>query len=296
MALAVATVLSGRFRVRHYGRTVVLVRAEYEQPLGALLSLPVSRVLEQAPGPIRRFRGRGSPFSFAIPGGPGERAIVRRYRRGGILRHVLPSWFLGGRRPLRELQASEHALERRVATAPVLAVVGLRRFLALYSWYIALLEIDGSRDLESCFRERTPGVDRREVIREAAHTVAALHAAGLDHADLHLKNLLLDEGQVRVIDLDKASHRDPLPPTAIEANLLRLDRSVVKLNRRGARVSRTDRLRFLREYFGGRMPERGELLRLLKRQSRALMLHRAGWSLAAWVGAGPSKTRATDDA
>jgi 3-deoxy-D-manno-octulosonic acid kinase len=287
VTLASSSVIPGRFRVvdGDRGRSLLIVREGYEDALGPLVGLPLERLLDRAPAPVRRFRGRGAPVSFPIPGHPGERAFVRTYRRGGLFRRLLPDWFFGTARPLRELAAVERATERGVATARALALYGERRALGFYTWRIALREIDGTVDLERFFRGGVPaGSPRaRAVVREAARTIASLHAAGLDHADLHLKNLLVDEagdGPVFVVDLDKATSRDPLPTRATEANLLRLDRSVEKQLRRGLHVTRTDRLRFLREYGAGGLPPRPALRRLLRRRARQLRWHRLSWNVA----------------
>jgi tRNA A-37 threonylcarbamoyl transferase component Bud32 len=299
VASAEAPALSGRFRIVDDGRTVCIVRRGYEEALSDLLMLPPARLAASAPGPIRRFRGRGMPVSFALPAQSGERAFVRTYRRGGLLRHVLPDWFLGRARPLRELQAIEHALAQGVATAPVLALHGERRFLGFYSWRIALLEIPDARDLESYFLAHPSRDEARQVIRKAARAIAALHSAGLCHADLHLKNLLLagnGNGQVLVVDLDKATRCDPLPPVAAQANLLRLDRSVEKLKRHGGCVSRADRLRFLRDYAEGALPERSSLRRLLRRRERGLRFHGIAWRLSSLLGRGPLVRQVGSDA
>jgi hypothetical protein len=101
--------------------------------------------------------------------------------------------------------------------------------------------------------------------------VRALHDAGIEHADLNLRNILLVEERVfgrapgasaaesaaaefraLVIDLDRARARaGPLDERRRRANLLRLYRSAAKLSALdGWRLSRADALRFGRAYFG----------------------------------------------
>ena len=63
--------------------------------------------------------------------------------------------------------------------------------------------------------------------------IARIHRAGLDHADLNAHNLLFeDSGRGWVIDLDRSQLRIPATPWR-EANLARLQRSLLKLS--GAR-------------------------------------------------------------
>ena len=64
--------------------------------------------------------------------------------------------------------------------------------------------------------------------------IARIHRAGLDHADLNAHNLLFEDGgRGWVIDLDRSQLRIPATPWR-EANLARLERSLLKL--RGARA------------------------------------------------------------
>lgn len=64
--------------------------------------------------------------------------------------------------------------------------------------------------------------------------IARIHRAGLDHADLNAHNLLFeDSGRGWVIDLDRSQLRIPATDWR-EANLARLQRSLLKL--RGART------------------------------------------------------------
>jgi tRNA A-37 threonylcarbamoyl transferase component Bud32 len=79
-----------------------------------------------------------------------------------------------------------------------------------------------------------------------------MHGAGIRHADLHLKNVLLTEEEgspkLYLLDLDAATISQPLSDLAKCVNLLRLYRSVEKVNRRRTVITRTDALRFLRSY------------------------------------------------
>lgn len=86
----------------------------------------------------------------------------------------------------------------------------------------------------------------------AGELIARMHRAGLDHADLNAHNLLFDAGgRGWVIDLDRGRIR--IPATAWrEANLQRLERSLLKL--RGARSEERVRedVRRLREAYDTR--------------------------------------------
>jgi 3-deoxy-D-manno-octulosonic acid kinase len=66
--------------------------------------------------------------------------------------------------------------------------------------------------------------------RAVGATVARLHRAGVDHADLNAHNILLDvTGAVRVIDFDRGRLR--AQGTWASRNLRRLRRSLAKISR-----------------------------------------------------------------
>ena len=72
--------------------------------------------------------------------------------------------------------------------------------------------------------------------REVGATLARLHAAGADHADLNAHNILLDgAGRVSVIDFDRGKLRAPSSPRQpagwAAQNLSRLRRSLTKISR-----------------------------------------------------------------
>jgi RIO-like serine/threonine protein kinase len=82
--------------------------------------------------------------------------------------------------------------------------------------------------------------------------VRALHDAGVEHADLNIKNVLVTRaGKGVVIDLDQGALRDPFSDEARRANLVRLLRSAIKLHVRKGALEKRDPLRFLRAYSRG---------------------------------------------
>jgi tRNA A-37 threonylcarbamoyl transferase component Bud32 len=104
-----------------------------------------------------------------------------------------------------------------------------------------------------------------------------LHEAGVYHADLTMKNILVTADAVYIIDLDKARLRSSRNEHEDVANLARLNRSIVKLfGPKGAPITRTDKIRFLRRYLGGRERVK-ELSRLC---GQGLWAHRLWWTLS----------------
>jgi hypothetical protein len=102
---------------------------------------------------------------------------------------------------------------------------------------------------------------RREWISAAlAKELRRLHDAGLYTLDLQETNLMLAarDGRLTVYFIDAEDFRRArkVPPNRQMLNLLHLDRSI------GRFISRTQRLRFLYNYLGGR-PSRAEARRVI---------------------------------
>lgn len=172
--------------------------------------------------------GRGTLRRAPLP--DGSHALIRRVRRGGLLRDLLPDLFLGASRSLAELRAAERLAERGLA-APVLTVE--MRGWGLVSLRVAVLEIEDSCDLLRWAGEGRPPQEQVEVARLAGRTVRGMHDSGVSHADLNAANLLLvgsgEDRRVLVVDLDKArSFPHAVPAGRREREVLRLCRSLDK--------------------------------------------------------------------
>jgi 3-deoxy-D-manno-octulosonic acid kinase len=203
-------------------------------------------------GPGPRLEGRGRLARVASPLGP---LVVREWRKGGLLRRWRGTRFRGRWRPVDEL-----VVTRRLAGAgvPVADAVGAVVVPGRGPWrgFLLTREVQDAVDLETWLYGRSPvPAGRRDVLPAAGRAVRGLHDAGVAHADLHPKNLLLDPhaDRVLVIDLDRARAFDgPVPASARLDNLSRLARSVEKHRLRGMSVGRREALRFLAGYAGSR--------------------------------------------
>lgn len=186
--------------------------------------------------------GRGGTFRIVLP--PGERMVVRFYRRGGVLArfvretYLAPGLVLGGAlgtRPLRELAVTVEVRRRRVATADVLAARVEGHFF--YRGALVTAEIPAATTLIDALRRADPAA-RRELAASAGRAIARLHEAGVWHADLNMTNILVtpgpDAARIAVIDFDRAQLSDgALLDRARRGNLSRLARSLKKLDAAG---------------------------------------------------------------
>lgn len=179
------------------------------------------------------FTGRGAAWRMPHAGGDW---IVRHYRRGGAVAHVLRDEYLrtGAARPLRELRASVAARARGVATPEVLAGV-VYPAGPFYRADLATRFIPDARDLaEVVLGERRAGPEERVAAWHAAGVLLrAAFDAGVEHADLNLRNILIAGGpapRALLLDLDRAVVRERAVDEAARARMLeRLRRSRRKL-------------------------------------------------------------------
>jgi tRNA A-37 threonylcarbamoyl transferase component Bud32 len=219
-------------------------------------------------------------------------AVVRHYRRGGFLGPFLRDTYLCRGRFLEEVRVSEWARSHGVPTAEVLVMRSQRTGLGFHRGDLITREIEGSQDMDrylGALREEEPYhlARRKEAVRSVALLVQGMHRAGLYHADLNLKNIVIrftEQGvNSYVIDLDRARVIRPLRSRLRIRNLLRLYRSLDKQGYLEGVIRTRDVLEFVRVYCG----EDRHLLRLCKEVMRKdmwlLRYHRALWKISRGV-------------
>jgi len=238
-------------RVRQ-GTTIAIVRDDLLPQLGALVLEASAQPLE-----VTGLTGRGSIGAVPRLLVDGSRVLVRRARRGGLIGRFVPDVFCGRCRPFGELQVAERARARGVPTPEVVAASRTTLLGPFYRGAVYTKELTGTSDLQSYLASVTQCPDatslrrKRDTVREAGRVVRVAHDAGLYHADLQLRNVLVRHDvtpAVFLVDLDKAVWREPLPRRSRIMNLLRLSRSAAKAARSGLCITRTDVIRFLEGY------------------------------------------------
>src|SRR5438876_10881178 len=148
------------------------IREDLVPRLGAWLLAP-SLVRPAGAEPIAA--GRGAAYRVELPGG--VRAVVRLYRRGGLVARAVRQTYLGLRpRPLRELAITAEARRRGVAAVEVLAARVHGRLA--YRGALVTAELAGAATLVEALRAARTSAARQAVAATAGAAVATLHAAG----------------------------------------------------------------------------------------------------------------------
>jgi tRNA A-37 threonylcarbamoyl transferase component Bud32 len=185
--------------------------------------------------------------------------VIRKYRRGGALRFLLPDVYWGGHRPFRELCVTTEALQHGIPTVAVLAAVTEQVAGPLYRGYLISRELPSSRDLPAVLESlaMSPAQERftkkRAILAQVAQAIRSMHERGFYHGDLNLKNILLavhHEDTVYILDWDKSWYKEKLSQAERSRNVLRFCRSMTKLKEKGLPFTERDQLFFLRAYWG----------------------------------------------
>lgn len=174
--------------------------------------------------------GRGAAAIFAFNGGE---YVLRHYRRGGLMARLSGDryrWLgLAQTRPWREWFLLREMYEQGLPVPrPVAARVVRCGFL--YTADLVTQRLPQVAPFADLLMVR-PLAD--EQWREVGATIRRFHLAGIYHADLNGRNILLDEsGQVFLIDFDKGEQRERGPAAKWQAgNLARLRRSLLKFKK-----------------------------------------------------------------
>jgi 3-deoxy-D-manno-octulosonic acid kinase len=178
--------------------------------------------------------GRGLLHYLPLP--DGSRAVIRRYRRGGFVRHFIHEVYWDRPfRPLRELSCTAIAAQRSVPTVTVLAAGVKHLGFGLYRGVFISREAAGFSNLWEWLQTQPAGEDRTRTIAAVARTIARLHIAGIVHADLNLTNVLVHVAETTaealVIDFDKGRVLPSAAPESVSRQVLRrFQRSLHKLD------------------------------------------------------------------
>lgn len=253
------------------GPHTVLIRPEWK---GRLLEdlLDDFRRVDDARRRVHDY-GRVAHFSYQPDGAP-ERVFVRRARRGGAIGALLGGAYFRLSRPLRELQAAAVARRAGVSVPEPVALRATRVAGAFWRFTVVTREVLDASNLLT-LAPTLEGRLKRSAIERVADELRRLHAAGVYHGDLTLKNILINPSGVYIIDLDKARLAGGRVESLDVMNLSRLNRSVEKCLGHSRLVSRVDKLRFLRRYLGG--TDRLKELALVC--GSGLWFHRVWWLL-----------------
>ncbi|GEA51308.1 3-deoxy-D-manno-octulosonic acid kinase [Vibrio inusitatus NBRC 102082] len=169
-------------------------------------------------------KGRGTTWFVQLEGLQGA---LRHYRRGGLFGKLIKDqyWFSGweNTRSFQEFALLRHLREKGVNVPRPIAA----RAKKLGPFYIADLlseRIPNAQDLVAKLQNTSLS---RDIYRAIGQQIKQLHQAQVNHTDLNIHNILLDEDNtVWIIDFDKCAQQKG--DDWKDSNLARLKRSFLK--------------------------------------------------------------------
>jgi hypothetical protein len=215
----------------------------------------------------------------------GKRMVLRHYSHGGLLRFITRDLYFSESRSFQELALTEEIRSSGIGTVEPIGAVHRCFPTPFYRAYLLSLEIPGAKDMVHYLQDVGPHpvgeilMAKRQVIRSAGLLLRKFHEAGFFHADLQLKNLLVTDGKVLLLDFDRSYRKQNLSAQEKVRNLLRLNRSVDKWKRDGLPVTLRDRWRFFLAYAESDQEIREALRRAIRTYSIRSLFHRLHWSL-----------------
>jgi tRNA A-37 threonylcarbamoyl transferase component Bud32 len=227
--------------------------------------------------------GRRSHSVLRLP--DGGRAVVRHYMHGGILKKITGDRFAGSERFFEEIRVSEHLRSSGVNTPEVLGLLVQAGKLGFRRGALVTRMVEGGRDLlvylksEEGARQLSSPVYRKSLVRTTAREVRKMHDAGVFHADLHVKNLLLSQdGKIHILDLDRAKMHKRLTRSRRLSNLIRLGRSLEKTGVDSIITGRDTYVFFLEYLRSGKQLDI-DARQVVKKYRRNVARHRLFWKL-----------------
>ena len=178
-------------------------------------------------GPIDSAPGRGQSYFLHYPE-LNLRLVWRHYKRGGLVAKLSDDSYLwSGLKQTRAYQEFALTTELRQRGLPVprpLAAQVVRQGLS-YRADLITEQLADVQSMDARLQHDLADFPWAEVGR----TIARFHRIGLDHVDLNIRNILIDNHQrVYLIDFDRCSLRRPQQAWQ-QGNLDRLLRSLKKL-------------------------------------------------------------------
>jgi len=213
------------------GRRVVIALEAHADDARAMLERGTLYQAAASDLAARPLEGRTIAYAIALPV-TGTRAVVRHNRHGGALAPVTRDLFLPPTRAPYELRSAMRLIALGIPTPPVL-MYGVEPVGVVFRRAdVVTREVERASDLSVYLAVGTPATEREAAWAATRRLVLLMHAAGVRHHDLNVKNVLLarvgDELKAYLLDVDRVTFGPPSDARLLEGNVRRLLRSARK--------------------------------------------------------------------
>jgi len=235
--------------------------------------------------------GRKGLYRFKLQDAELSTVVVRPCKRGGVLSGLLlKDIYWSAKRMIDELIISEMALNKGLAVPQIIGVLLQPKGLGFYKGFIIMREIYNSLNVSDYLKTVVAHDNARlfhrkkDLIETISNSLIQFHNCGFYHSDLNITNLVLQRDdaeklKIWIIDLDKAKYYKELAFAKRINNLIRLNRSVIKLGLDKI-ITSSDRLRFLKSYLGTTGKNNQDFIsRINLRCTANIRRHRLWWRI-----------------
>lgn len=134
--------------------------------------------------------------------GVGE-AVIKYYKRGGMIRHLLRDVYLRSGKPRSRLEFEMLETVRALGVSSPEPLIWAIRGSLFYKAFLVTRKIPGHRALSDVCTQAPEHCE--DLLRQTAEQIALLIRNRVHHVDLHPGNVLVDGNRrVYIIDFDKA--------------------------------------------------------------------------------------------
>lgn len=161
--------------------------------------------------------------------------VLRHYRRGGLIAKLIQDQYfytsLTQSRPWQEFELTKTLFQQGLPVPRPLAAHIERQGL-FYRADLLTERLPNAKPFAEYLDSNNQQKNSDQLWQNVGETIARFHQAGLNHFDLNANNILLDHsGQVWLIDFDRCHFSNSSETQWKEANIQRLQRSILKLTR-----------------------------------------------------------------
>ncbi len=170
--------------------------------------------------------GRSRNLLIDLPEMP-EQLHLRPLNHGGLLARVTEDRFASLNRPLTELEVNASLFQRGAPVAEPACVIARRNGLFWHAAF-ATVHLENTSDGAAFLNSAPDPQSLERAARSAGSAIRSIHDFGCKHPDLHIKNLMVAEARITVVDLDRASLVATVSARRRMYELMRLRRSLRK--------------------------------------------------------------------
>lgn len=177
--------------------------------------------------------GRGAVTYLDMPvDDKPTKLVLRHYQRGGLVAKLTRTKYLwhglAKTRAATELGLLDHLCQQQLPVCKPFAAQVLRRGLN-YECSLLTHELTGATTMGSLLQSDSLTVEQWPLIGKL---IRQMHELQVYHADLNAHNIMLAGNKAYLIDFDRGEQRSSGGDAWKAANLQRLHRSIVKLQRK----------------------------------------------------------------